>query len=74
MSIADRFDNDFKYHAPTPVKVERHKEVRDAAHSFALLLAAYVPESRELSLAVTALEETVFWANAGIARYDEVAK
>lgn len=42
--------------------------VRDAGHDMAEKLIELCPESRELSLAITKLEECVFWANAGIAR------
>ena len=59
----------FSYHAPDgSAVVDTYQVVRDAALSYAQLLADLVPPSRELSLAVTNLEQTVMWANAGIAR------
>lgn len=42
--------------------------IRDGATVLAMRIEAVVPESRERSLALTKLEEVVFWANAGIAR------
>lgn len=60
--------NNFKYHAPKDGQRERYERVRDNARSFAHLLATNCPESRELSLALTNLEEVVMWANAAIAR------
>lgn len=38
------------------------------AKELAYLLDAQVPNSREKSLAMTNLEQAVFWANAGVAR------
>lgn len=60
--------NRFEYHAPDDVKVLAHTVVRGAALDLAIVLAALVPHGRERSLMLTALEEAVFWANAGIAR------
>lgn len=42
--------------------------IRDKAKGFAEYLNEVVPDNRELALAITKLEEAVFWANAGIAR------
>ncbi len=38
------------------------------AKEFALFIVENTPSSREQSLALTALEESVFWTNAAIAR------
>jgi len=61
-------ENRFTYHAPTPAQVEIYKLLRDRAKDYAYLIKVHVPASREQSLALTHLEEAVFWANAGIAR------
>lgn len=45
-----------------------YQEIREQARALALLLAGLCPASRELSLALTNLEQTVMWANAAIAR------
>lgn len=61
-------ENNFTYHPPQPGQPEIYQQVRDAAKILAYLIEALVPEGRERSLAWTNLEQTVFWANAGIAR------
>lgn len=63
-----RIENDFKYHAPTEDKVEAHELIRSLGKSFAKDLVIECPTGRELSMALTKLEEAVMWANASIAR------
>jgi hypothetical protein len=63
-------ENRFTYHAPKPGQPEIYQKIRDAAHELARLLTTEVPAGRELSLALTNVEQAVFWANAGIARGD----
>lgn len=58
----------FTYHPPKSGQPERYNRLRDDAKKVAYNLTALCPESRELSLALTKLEEVVFWANASIAR------
>ena len=58
----------FTYHAPKPGQPETYVEIRDTAKGLAELVVAKTPESREQSLALTAIEEAVMWANAAIAR------
>jgi hypothetical protein len=58
----------FTYHPPTSDQIPRFGELRAHAHEFAGLIVELTPESREQSLAITALEEAVMWANAAIAR------
>jgi hypothetical protein len=58
----------FTYHAPKQGQPEKYEAIRAKALELAELLDAQCPDSREKSLAVTALEETVMWANASIAR------
>jgi len=67
-AMRERIENDFTYHSPTPEKVKRHEDLRAFAKSFAIALTEYCPESRQLSLALTKLEESVMWGNAAIAR------
>jgi hypothetical protein len=62
-------ENRFTYHAPKIGQSEVYEHVRDMAHDFAKHLVNVCPPSRELSLAITALEESVFWSNAAIARH-----
>lgn len=69
--IADRntLENRFGYHPPTrPSIVDQHQEIRNRCFVLAQRFTELIPESRELSLALTKLEEVMFWANAGVAR------
>ncbi len=66
--LTDRIDNDFKFHPADEDTGKRHHEVREVLRSAARHLSGVVPEGRELSLALTKLEEAMMWANAGIAR------
>jgi len=61
----------FTYHKPTEGQPKIYETIRDQAHIFALLLQEFCPPSRELSLAITKLEESVMWANAAVARRSE---
>jgi len=61
-------DNRFSYHPPHGDQTQRYEAIRARAKDFAALLNGFCPDSREKSLAVTALEEAVMWANASIAR------
>ena len=57
----------FKYHAPKEGQPERYTRIRDKAGELAHLLVTNCPPSRELSLALTKLQEASMWANASIA-------
>jgi hypothetical protein len=61
-------DNRFDYHRPTPERVAAHEAVREGCRAFAHFIEAKVPNGRERSLAITKIEEAMFWMNAGIAR------
>lgn len=54
----------FTYHPP-----KDGESVHNEAHLLAEHIVASSPECREQSLALTALEEAVFWTNAAIARH-----
>ena len=58
----------FTYHPPKDAQPERYSALRDAALDLAADIDAQCPPSREKSLALTKLEESVMWANAAIAR------
>lgn len=60
-------ENRFNYHAPGTAARERHKIVTERTLDLAKTLRNVVPDSRGLSLALTALEECRMWANQGIA-------
>lgn len=58
----------FRYHpADTRERVEAHENVRADITLTAMRLNDRLPESREKSLALTALQEAAMWANAAIA-------
>lgn len=59
----------FTHHPPPDEDtIQRYQHIRLLARSFAEQIVGFTPESREQSLAITALEEAVMWANAAIAR------
>lgn len=58
----------FHYHAPDDVKRQQHADVRAACKQLAIVINR-LPECRETSLAMTNLEQTMFWMNAAVARY-----
>ena len=61
-------DKRFTYHSPKEGQPERYATLRNYARSYAQAIVQLTPVSREQSLALTALEEAVMWANASIAR------
>jgi hypothetical protein len=58
----------FTYHAPKGDQPAKYEELRNEARLLAVTISDLCPESREKSLAITRLEEAIFWANASIAR------
>ena len=68
-SLEERIENDFSFHPATPITGPQHEDVRAECKDLAFYLVAACPQSRELSLALTALEETMHWANAAIAKH-----
>ena len=65
----DDLDNRFTYHPPTDPAVRgRHEDARAIARTAATEFVDLLPPGREASLAITKLEEALFWANAAIAR------
>jgi hypothetical protein len=58
----------FTYHPPTPEQVPLYAETRVRAKELAEYIDTTAPDGREKSLALTHLDEVVFWTNAAIAR------
>lgn len=59
----------FSFHsAPNEEKRNEHTSMRVACYEAAKTIDEKAPDSREKSLAITKLEEAMFWANAAIAR------
>ena len=69
--VFDELNKRFVYHKPFGDQSERYGHIRSFTLELATLLVDSCPESRELSLALTKLEESVMWANASIARNEE---
>lgn len=63
-----KLDNMFTYHSPKDDQPERYSLLRNVAKSLAFNIVTSTPPSREQSLALTHLEEAIFYANAAIAR------
>lgn len=63
----DQIDNIFTYHAPFGTQQERYVRIREKAKELAYLINEDCPESREKSLALTNLQQSVQMANASIA-------
>ena len=57
----------FTYHKPFGSQTERYQLLRDEAKKLAHLIEGSCPVSRETSLALTSLQQTIMWANASIA-------
>lgn len=65
----DDLQRRFNFHpADTEHKRDTHNLVRNSCLHLAFQLDELVPDGREKSLAITNLEQVMFWANAGIAR------
>lgn len=65
-------DNRFRYHPPPNDGVVRsHEQAREGCRRLAHWFDEELPDGREKALAITKLEEALFWANAAIARNPE---
>lgn len=62
-------ENRFVYHAPTTdEKRDAHTSVRQQCRQLADALNEQLPDGREKAVAMTKLEEVMFWGNAALAR------
>lgn len=65
----EELDRRFDFHpADTEDRQSAHMNVRTRCKSLARRIDELCPDGREKSLAITALEEAMMWANAAIAR------
>ena len=69
MKQAD-LDTRFDHHPTDALKAQLHQLIRNIFKDAAEVVAHECPEGREKSLAITKLEEAMFWANAAVARND----
>lgn len=67
---AKDLENRFTYHPPKPGQPAKYEWIRECAKQLAKVIDNIAPDSREKSLAITAIEEAVSWANAAIARHE----
>lgn len=65
---AEDLSNRFTFHPASRATGPQYDSVRSMCHELAVELDSICPDSRELSLAITHLEEVMFWANAAVAR------
>ncbi|MDL2214469.1 hypothetical protein LJB76_02785 [Clostridia bacterium OttesenSCG-928-O13] len=66
--MSEQIEKAFTYHPPKDGQPEKYTMLRQAFKEVANLVDGHVPDGREKSLALTKLEESIMWANAGIAR------
>lgn len=57
------------YHPANALTAPLHDDIRNAHMELALALNAALPESREKSLALTSIQESMMWSNACVARH-----
>lgn len=67
----DELETRIWHHTPNEEGIERILSMRQRALKWSLAVRRDVPEGREQSLALTKIEEALFWANAGIARHPD---
>lgn len=65
----DDLTNRFRFHRADEAKAAKHALVRLKCFELATELNQLIPDGREKSLAITNLEDVMFWANAALARY-----
>jgi hypothetical protein len=65
--MENTIERQFTYHSPKGDQPERYERLREMAKALAYGIDDCCPESREKSLAMTKLKESIMWANASIA-------
>jgi hypothetical protein len=62
-------DDRFRHHPPRGEEtIAKHQAARTGADDFFNLIEQLAPNGREKALAITKVEEAMFWLNAAIAR------
>lgn len=65
---AAELERRFSHHKVDDRQRDQMEDIRSIAHRLAQAMWRMAPDSRELSLAITNIEQAVFWANAAVAR------
>ena len=68
MADNDDLDRVYTYHRPKAEQAVSYESIRSAGRYVAEIILELCPHSRERSLALTNLEQSIMWANAAIAR------
>lgn len=69
-AVAD-LKNRVRYHRPDQDAIEQIARMRTLALGWGEDIIDLVPAGREQALALTKIEEALFWCNAGIARHPD---
>lgn len=72
MTTEEDLQSRFGYHRATSASAPQHAAVRQECLGLALRLQVLLPEGRDKALALTALQETMHWANSAIAMENDV--
>ena len=67
----DDLKNRFTYHNVNKSQEDKMKQIRMNLLNIAVLINDISQDNREKSLAITALETVMFWANAAVSRNGE---
>lgn len=67
--MSEDIQHRFAYHPPKDqAAIKAHERIRNYLGQLATELDETLPAGREKALAITKIEEAMFWANAAIAR------
>jgi hypothetical protein len=72
--LEETLRNRFTYHKPDGSKPIIYEKLRSMCLDLVLYINEVCPDCRELSVAITKIEEANMWMNAAIARYPEKDK
>lgn len=72
--MTEDIDARFCWHTPSDEGKQAIAAMRENFRHMCSMLSAHVPNGREKALALTKLEECMFWTNAAIARQGEVQR
>lgn len=72
MMSPNEINDRFGYHRATKETAPQHNKVRQVLRETAHWINENIPDSRDKSLSLTALQECMHWANSAIAMTNEV--